>query len=85
MLSQVSVVDFLHLGSSLSLRHFASCSSALAVFGAGRYGATVSVLDFVKPTPATHAILTVLKAGETVYQMGETTYLEIHSELPKTL
>ena len=25
----------------------------------------------VLPTPATHAILTVLKAGETVYQAGE--------------
>ena len=54
------MLDFLHLGSSLSLRAFARQGSAVAVH----------------PTPATHAILTVLKAGETVYQAGE---------LPKTL
>ena len=42
-----------------------------------------------QPTPATHAILAQLKAGETVYQAGELPKThrvsEIHYEPPKTV
>ena len=43
----------------------------------------------VRPSPATHAILAVLKAGETVYQAGELPKTlrvsKTHCELPKTV
>ena len=39
---------------------------------------------FCQP-PATHSILTVLKAGETVVQADKLNHSKIHYELPKTL
>jgi hypothetical protein len=45
--SSMSVVDFLHLGSSLSLRSFARAGSAVSVRGLSRVGSSMSVLDFL--------------------------------------
>ena len=46
-------------------------------------------LKMVAPSPATHAILAQLKAGETVYQAGELPKTlrvsKIHYEPPKTV
>ena len=38
-----SVLDFVHLGSSLSVRNFARLGSSLAFYGAARFGSTLSV------------------------------------------
>jgi len=45
----MSVLDFLHLGSSLSLRSFARAGSAVSVSGLSRFGSvfSMSVLDFL--------------------------------------
>ena len=47
------------------------------------------VAILVDPTPATHALLAQLKAGETVYQAGELPKTlrvsKIHYEPPKTV
>jgi len=43
----MSVLDFLHLGSSLSLRSFVRAGSAVSVLGVSRFGSSMSVLDFV--------------------------------------
>merc|ERR1719253_776374 len=45
----MSVLDFVHLGSSLSLRSFARVGSSLSVHGFARFGSvfSMSVLDFV--------------------------------------
>jgi hypothetical protein len=43
----MSVLDFLHLGSSLSLRTFARAGSAVSVRGLSRFGSSMSVLDFL--------------------------------------
>ena len=41
-------MDFLHLGSSLSLRQFARCGSTLSTWGGARFGSVyqLSVVDF---------------------------------------
>ena len=46
----LSLLDFLHLGSSLSVRSFARVGSCLAVCGGLRFSGAMSVLD-VRPTP----------------------------------
>ena len=38
------VLDFVHLGSSLSLRNYARLGSAVALLGMGRFGSVLSVL-----------------------------------------
>jgi acyl-[acyl carrier protein]--UDP-N-acetylglucosamine O-acyltransferase len=43
----MSVLDFLHLGSSLSLRSFARVSSSVSVRGLSNFGSSMSVLDFL--------------------------------------
>ena len=40
----------------------------MALADAGMFLDYIDQLEEVKPTPATHAILTGLKAGETVYE-----------------
>jgi len=45
--SSMSVLDFLHLGSSLSLRSFTRAGSAVSVRGLSRFGSSMSVLDFL--------------------------------------
>ena len=47
------VLDFTHLGSSLSLRSFARLGSSIAVHGLARFGSvfSFSMLDFVLPSP----------------------------------
>merc|ERR1719171_3141891 len=47
--SSMSVLDFLHLGSSLSLRSFGRMSSSVSVRGLSRFGSvfSMSVLDFL--------------------------------------
>ena len=42
------VLDFVHVGSSLSLRSFASLGSSLTVCGLARFGSSLAVLDFVQ-------------------------------------
>ena len=42
------VLDFVHVGSSLSLRHFARLGSSLTVCGLARFGSSLAVLDFVQ-------------------------------------
>jgi len=43
----MSVLDFLHLGSSLSLRSFGRMGSAVSVHALARFGSSMSVLDFL--------------------------------------
>ena len=45
------MMDFLHMGSSLSLRAFARHGSAMALQGAARFGSALSVLDYVHLGP----------------------------------
>jgi len=44
----MSVLDFVHLGSSLSLRSFARVGSAVSVRGLSKFGSAMSVLDFLQ-------------------------------------
>ena len=43
----ISVLDFVHAGSTLSMRSFTSLGSNFSVFSYTRMGSTCSVLDFV--------------------------------------
>ena len=43
----MSVLDFVHFGSSLSLRKMGRLSSGVSLCGAGRFGSQLSVLDFM--------------------------------------
>ena len=45
--SCLSVLDFMHLGSSLALRSFGTIGSATSLFALTRFGSSVSVLDFL--------------------------------------
>jgi hypothetical protein len=41
------VLDYIHLGSSVSLRSLARCGSMASVLGMARFGSNLSVLDFL--------------------------------------
>merc|ERR1719197_521828 len=43
----MSVLDFVHLGSSLSLRSMSRLASAMSVHSASRFGASISMFDFL--------------------------------------
>ena len=45
--SSLAVLDFVQLGSSLSMRSLGRLGSAVALFGIGRMGSSMAVLDFV--------------------------------------
>ena len=48
VLFQVAVLDFISMGSTVSLRSFGSFGSRFAVYGMTRFGSSVSVLDCVQ-------------------------------------
>ena len=43
----MSILDFLNLGSTMSVRSFAQAGSAYSVWSWTRFGSSLSVLDFV--------------------------------------
>lgn len=75
----LSVLDFLHLGSSLSLRCFSRVASSLSIFAAARMGSSMSVLDYLH-CGGQMSVRSLVKLGSTVSISGQGT-----SDVPMVL
>lgn len=69
--SSLSVLDFVNVGSALSLRAFCKFGSSMSVYGLQRLGSSLSVLDFVHLGSAL-SLRSFCKLGSTLSVFGLT-------------
>ena len=67
----VSVLDFAHLGSSVSLRTYCRAGAMLSAYGMTRLGSSLSVLDFVH-LGSTLSLRSFLRVGSALSIYGMT-------------